>query len=243
MRRSTLAILVCIFLGTAVLAGLGSWQVKRLFWKEELIERISARTELTAVPIEEILEAQIPQEDWPYRPVTVEGHFDHEREVYFYATDKKGGAGWNVHTPLVLDNGKTLIVNRGFVPYAFKDVEFRTEGQVAGRQSITGLVRVPVSQKPNSFIPDNALDKREFYWRSLPQMVELMQTDQNREFVDFFVDANDAPVPGGWPKGGTTIISFPNNHLQYAITWYGLALALIGVGTFFLYSRRTGGHD
>ncbi len=238
MRLSTVLVLVCMLAGTAVLAGLGTWQVKRLLWKEELIARVSARIKLAPMQLDEFLDRQMVEDNWPYSPVTTQGVFDHSKEVYFYATNKSGAVGWNVHTPLKLDSGKTLIVNRGFVPYDFKDVARRQKGQVTGRQSVTGLVRVPLPEKPNSFIPDNALDKREFYWRSLEQMISLMKTPESEDFVSFFVDADETPVPGDWPRGGTTIVSFPNNHLQYAITWYGLAFALVGVGTFFLFSRK-----
>ncbi|MEM7068927.1 MAG: SURF1 family protein [Pseudomonadota bacterium] len=242
MRGSTLLIIACMIVGIAVLAGLGTWQVNRLFWKEELIAKVEARTKLAPMNLHDFLDRQMLEDNWPYSPVSVEGVFDHSKEVYFYATGKGGAAGWNVHTPLTLKNGKVLIVNRGFVPYSFKSPSERQDGQVAGKQTITGLVRVPLADKPNSFIPDNAPEKREFYWRSLPQMAELM-TNGSEEFVPFFVDADDTPVPGGFPHGGTTIISFPNNHLQYALTWYGLALALLGVGTFFLISRRENKHE
>lgn len=237
MKRSTLLILVCMVAGIAVLATLGTWQVQRLFWKESLIARVEARTALAPMEIGEFLDRQMLEDNWPYSPVTATGVFDHSREVFYYSTHKSGGAGWNVHTPFKLTNGKTLIVNRGFVPFDRKDPATRPEGQIAEEQVITGLVIVPGPAKPNSFVPDNAPDKREFYWRDLPQMAELMKTSDNQDFVPFFVDADDAPVPGGLPRGGTTLVNFPNNHLQYAVTWYGLALTLLGVGGYFLYSR------
>ncbi|MEM7289592.1 MAG: SURF1 family cytochrome oxidase biogenesis protein, partial [Pseudomonadota bacterium] len=144
-----------------------------------------------------------------------------------------------VHTPLMLDNGKALIVNRGFVPFDFKDQELREQGQITGLQTIRGLVIVPAVEKPNSFVPDNAIEKREFYWRDLPAMARLMlQSETDLEFIPVFVDADDSPNPGGLPQGGATLVSFPNNHLQYAVTWYGLALTLLGVGGYFLYARR-----
>ncbi len=243
MKRSTLLIVVCMIAGLAVLCSLGNWQVKRLFWKEELIARIDARIKLAPMPLDEFLDRQMLEDNWPYSPVSATGIYDHSKEVYFYATNKTGAAGWNVHTPMRLANGKLLIVNRGFVPFDWKDPSNRLDGQLTGIQQITGLVRVPGNEKPSSFVPNNALEKREFYWRSLPQMISLMGNKPDQEFVPFFIDANDAPNPGDWPQGGTTIISLPNNHLQYAVTWYGLALTLLGVGGYFLYTRRQSQHD
>ena len=238
MNRSTILVAVCMIVGISVLCALGTWQVKPLFWKQELIATVNARVALAPMPLPEFLDRQMLEDNWPYSPVTASGTFDHSKEVFFYATGRNGAAGWNVHTPLRLADGKTLIVNRGFVPFLLKDAADRPQGQVAGTQTITGLVRVPLSEKPNRFVPDNAPDKREFYWRSLPEMASLMKDDGTGDFVPFFVDADDSPNPGNWPQGGTTLIAFPNNHLQYAITWYGLALTLLGVGGYFLYTRR-----
>ena len=240
MRKSNLIALACMIAGIVVLCSLGTWQVKRLFWKEELLATIEARAKLAPMEINDFLDRQMLEDNWPYSPVSATGKFDHSKEVYYYTTAKSGGAGWNVHTPLKLESGKTLIVNRGFVPFDGKDASKREIGQVTGKQTITGLVRVPLPEKPNSFVPDNAPVKREFYWRSLPEMKSLMQTSVNEQFVPFFVDADDTPNPGGYPRGGTTLVSLPNNHLQYAVTWYGLALTLLGVGSYFLYSRRQG---
>jgi len=240
MRLSNVIIIIAMLCGTAVLTSLGWWQIERLYWKEDLIAKVENRIKLAPIEINEFLDRQILEDNWPYTPVTAAGVFDHSKEVYFFATDKKGGSGWNVHTPLKLNSGKILIVNRGFVPFTFKDPATRRDGQVEGEQIIIGLIRVPQKQKPSSSF-ENAPEKREFYWRSHPQMVHIMRDSEQQEFVPFFVDANDAPNPGGWPKGGTTIISFPNSHLQYAGTWFGLALTLLGVGGYFLYTRRKTG--
>lgn len=243
MRLGTILIITCMALGVAVLGGLGTWQVKRMIWKESLIESVEDRIKLLPVNLLELLDSGTAKSEMEYTPVTITGNFDHSKEVYFYSTNKKGAVGWNVHTPMILDNGKVLVVNRGFVPYDLKNPAQREEGQVTSNQLVTGLVRIPLKEKPNSFVPDNALEKREFYWRDLEEMANLMRNEENQEFLGVIVDTDATGNPGGWPHGGTTIVSFPNNHLQYAITWYGLALALLGVGGFFLYSRRQGNNE
>lgn len=238
MRLSTIAVLVFMAVGIAVLCALGTWQVKRLFWKEALIAEVEERTSQKPMNLTEFLETQTDKNTWPYSPVMTQGIYDHSKEVFFFTTSIEGRSGWNVHTPMLLDNGKYLIVNRGFIPYDRQPPEKRLEGQVTGKQQLAGLVRVPEKEKPNDWFPENQPEKRELYWRDYDVFTDLMGKDEGREFVPLFVDANDAPVPGGSPKGGTTIIAFSNSHLQYAVTWYGLALALLGVGGYFLYSRR-----
>lgn len=231
-----------MILAFITLCGLGTWQVKRLYWKEALIAKIQQRTSLAPMEINNFLDRQMLEDNWPYSPIMAQGVFDHSKEVYFFTTSKAGQSGWNVHTPMLLNNGKYLIVNRGFVNYDMREPEKRLRGQVKGKQVITGFVRVPEKANPNNFFPDNIPAKREFYWRDYNKIAELMGKSEGREFIPFFVDVNEEPNPGGWPKGGTTIINFPNSHLQYAVTWYGLALALLGVGGFFLYANRQN-HD
>ncbi|MEM9280092.1 MAG: SURF1 family protein [Pseudomonadota bacterium] len=237
MRGSTLLVLACMFVGLLVLGALGTWQVKRMLWKEDLIEQVNNRISQQPVNLLDLLSNPVAKESHEYIPVSASGTFDHESEVYFFTTGRTGRSGWNVHTPLILENGKALIVNRGFVPFEMKSPSERLEGQLESSQSVTGLLRFPLLEKPFGSL-ENSLDSREFYWRNVAEMSSLMGSDDGLEFLPVIVDANDAPNPGGWPQGATTIISFPNNHLQYAITWYGLALTLLGVGGFFLYSRR-----
>jgi len=233
---SRFVLIVCVLAATAVLAGLGAWQVQRLQWKEGLIAEVTQRRQAAPVPLREMEQRYQQSGDVDYAPVTLSGTFDHSQEMYFYTTHD-GQAGWNVFTPLVLTDGRVALVNRGFVPDALKDPASRPEGEVAGVQTIVGLARNPVVEKPNSLIPDNDPAKRMFFWKSMPEMVLAAGLEPDA-LVPFFIDAGPAPNPGGWPLGGTTIISFPNNHLQYAITWFGLAIACLGVGGWLLFSNR-----
>ena len=123
------------------------------------------------------------------------------------------------------------------MPLQRKQLAGREKGQAAGEVTIIGLARSAPSAKPNSFVPDNDLGKNVYHWKSLPQMTANAFPEGGVDVVPLFVDANDAANPGGLPVGGVTLISFPNSHLQYAITWFGLALTLLGVGGFFLFGR------
>ncbi len=234
--KSVVIVVVFMVVGCTVLSALGAWQVKRLYWKHALIERVNQRVDLEPLPLDEVLADGITEE-LEYRPVGLSGSYDHSQEVYFFATGPNGQSGWNVHTPLLRSDGTVVIVNRGFVPDQLRDPDSRARGLVSGNQRIIGLLRIPATAKPNRFVPDNDLPGRSLFWRSFPDMVELMGGSQKGAFLPVFVDVSDTPLPGGWPKGGSTIISFPNNHLQYAITWFGLAISLLVVGGYFLYSR------
>ena len=131
-------------------------------------------------------------------------------------------------------------MNRGFVPYDNKEPATRAEGEVTGTVTISGLARNPLVEKPSSMLPDNEPAKNIFYWKDLAAMAKSAGVDQST-LLPFFVDAGPAPNPGGLPIGGVTIIDLPNSHLQYALTWYGLAAGLAGVLAIWLWRRRRDG--
>lgn len=94
--------------------------------------------------------------------------------------------------------------------------------------TVEGLARTASDEKPSFIVPDNDPQKNIFYWKDLDAMASSagLSAEQVREY---YVDAGPQENEGGLPIGGVTRIDLPNSHLQYAITWYGLALALVGV--------------
>jgi surfeit locus 1 family protein len=161
-------------------------------------------------------------------PVTVTGTFVHEGERHFFST-WEGASGFDIVTPLHLDDGRYVLVNRGFVPYDLKDASKRPKSQTTGEVTVTGLARNPLLEKPSRMVPDNDLVKNIFYWKDRDVMAATASLPAGYRLVPILVDADNTPNPGGLPVGGVTIIDLPNNHLQYAVTWYGLAAALAGV--------------
>lgn len=219
----------------AILVSLGNWQVRRLAWKEALIASIAERMASPPVPLAEVEKRFAETGDVDYLPALATGTFEHDREQHFFATHE-GAAGYYVYTPLRLSDGRALFVNRGFVPFDRKDPGTRPEGQVAGTVAVSGLARNPLAAKPFS-VYDNEPDENIYYWKDLAGMTVHAGMDPEK-VLPFFLDADDAPNPGGLPVGGVTIVNLPNSHLQYAITWYGLAVALAGVWIAFVLRRR-----
>ncbi|MCG6859569.1 MAG: SURF1 family protein [Salaquimonas sp.] len=236
-RTSFWLILVSVLAATTILVLLGNWQVRRLAWKEALIASVEARRNAAPVPLDDMLAIWQRDHDVDYRSVTLTGAFDHAAEAYFYTT-RNGTVGWDILTPLTLADGRKAIIDRGFVPDRKRDPSTRKAGQIEGEVKVTGLARDPHFDKPNYFVPDNRPDKREFYWKDFSAIATTMGLKRDDMLIPFIIDAGPSDIPGGYPEGGSTLIEFPNNHLQYAITWYGLALACLGVGGVFLYSRR-----
>ncbi|WP_411033142.1 SURF1 family protein [Shinella sp. BYT-45] len=229
---------IAFFAALAVLVSLGTWQVQRLHWKEQLLADMAERRAAAPVPLAGIEAMAARGEDIEYRPVTVTGTFANDRERHFFAT-WHGRTGYHVYTPLELADGRFLFVNRGFVPFEAKEPEMRKQGQLTGEQAVTGLARARLAEKPSAIVPDNDPSRNIFYWKDLNTMASSTGIPADR-LVPFFVDAGDAPNPKGLPIGGVTQFDLPNNHLQYAVTWYGLALALTGVALYALFRRKDG---
>jgi len=217
----------------AVLVALGVWQLQRLEWKSRLIaERATAVAAAPVSPPKTLAEARALE----FHRVTVEGVFLHDKEILRNAIAAKGDAGFDVLTPLREEGGRIVFANRGFVPTELKDPATRPTGQLAGTVRVSGLLRVPPQEKPGWFIPDNRPDRNAWFWIDLPAMAAA---DGLANVAPFYIDADAAPNPGGWPKGGVTPLALPNDHLQYAITWFSLAAALVVI--YLVYHSRGGG--
>jgi surfeit locus 1 family protein len=217
--------------GIAILVSLGIWQLERLQWKEALIARIDAR--IHSAPIPAPTEA-----DWPrwnadadeYRPVSVRGAFLDEKTVFVTANaalERDGGAtlGYMVLTPLQLSDGSSIIVNRGFVPMELKDqLKLIGEGEV----TVTGLMRAP--QEHGWFVPDDDPAKGHWFTRDPARIAAALGLARVAPFTIDRTAASGGGLPGSpWPRGGLTVVSFPNRHLEYAFTWFGLAATLLVV--------------
>ena len=228
--KLTLATLV----GLALLIGLGVWQLQRLQWKEGLIARVEARTKSEPITLDQAIALAREGRDLSYTPVTAEGRYHHSLERYLYALSPEGEPGWHVITPLETVKGTMVLVDRGFVPEALRDPATRKQGEVPEVVTVTGLVRD--SEAPSLFVPDNEPDKNQWFSRDLPAMVQSMFPGGTVQVAPFFLEAKAGEVPGGWPQGGQTRVNFPNNHLQYAITWFLLAGALATI--YVIWMRR-----
>ncbi len=237
MKMSNIILAACIAAGFAFLSGLGLWQIERLQWKQALIERVESGLSATPVGVDDILADVQSRRDIEYRPMQATGTFLHDKEAHYFATFN-GASGYFVYTPLRGGDGSTLLVNRGFVPMDRKEPDTRAEGQVGGVVTIQGLARSNPQAKPNMFVPNNDTTGNVYYWKNVDQMSSQGLDTVTDRLMPFFLDADSTVIAGqGAPIGGVTLIEFPNSHLQYAITWFGLAAALLGVGGTFLWRR------
>jgi len=205
----------------AVLLGLGTWQMQRLDWKAALIAEMQARGAAAAIELPRDLSAP----DLEYRKVRLRGTFLHDRELYLSSRTNKGKVGLHVVTPMRLDDGRIILVDRGWVPPEKKDPAARAEGQVAGPVALEGVLRRGGWGGSTWFQPANQHEENLWLWLDLPAMAARAGVPGAETAA--YVAAHLAEIPGGYPLGGTARVDLSNNHLQYAITWYALAAILL----------------
>ena len=222
----------------ALFTGLGIWQVQRLAEKEQLIATVQARLDLTPVPLPPAAEwSGFDADVYNYRPLTVTGRYVPEASVLVFtslseARGKLAGPGYLVMTPLALQTGGTLLVNRGFVPQQ-SGPAFAGGGPVEqGPVTLTGIGRL--TEEVGSFTPGPDTAKRIEWVRNVDRLAAM--SDANlAPFAPITLDLPAGPA-GALPQGGETVVEFPNNHLGYAMTWFGFAT--ITPVLLFFWARR-----
>lgn len=224
--RFLVPILVCAA-GVLILTGLGVWQLDRRAQKQTLIAHIENRLSAPSEPLPATLTEPTT---FDYRRVSVAGRFHHESEFHLQARTHRGDVGVQIVTPLErADGAGVVMINRGWVPLARQDPARRSEGQIAGQVTVTGLARVPAP--PGAFQPANDPERNLWFWVDLPAMARAAGFAAT---VPIVVEADATPNPGGFPIGGQTRVTIANDHLVYAATWFSLALALCGVAGLVL---------
>lgn len=174
-------------------------------------------------------------EEWSrddaYTRVRTHGVYLHDRETLVQAVTEIG-PGWWIMTPLRTNEG-IVIVNRGFVPREARDPASRSP--VHGPVEVTGLLRA--TEPDGGFLRANAPAAGRWYSRDVQAIARAQGLTER--VAPFFIDADATDTPGGYPAGGLTVVRFPDNHLVYALTWFGLsALSLAGGVIVFRHRRR-----
>ena len=240
-KRSILDATLMTLAGLVILIGLGVWQLDRKVWKENLITTLNTRLSRTAEDLPPRSSwAQLREDKEEFRRVAFPAEFLDGEEALVYTAgsplrpDVKGPGYW-VFAPARLAGGSIILVNRGFVPVDRKDPGTRTEGAPRGIVDIVGVLRWPETR--NSFTP--ADDPKNIVW-FLRDSNSIAKFKTWATAAPFYIDQEGPVPPGALPKPGKLEVRLPDNHLQYAITWFGLALALAGVFIVWLARRLAG---
>lgn len=229
--RGPLALTLLALLGIALFStfvALGTWQVHRLAWKTALIAHTDQRVHASPVPAPR-------QPDWAgitaanaeYLHVQLNGSWIAGRQTRVW-TATEAGSGYWIITPLRRDDGSVVLVNRGFAPEGWCDYKGRCPAAPEGEVTVIGLLRI---SEPSGLVPRNNPATDTWYTRDVTAIAKARGL---ANVAPYFVDADAASASGasGWPRGGMTVVQFPNHHLNYLITWYVLALMVLGAAIY-----------
>jgi surfeit locus 1 family protein len=241
--RSWIGLLIPTVLVFAVLVGLGTWQLQRKTWKEGLIAALNERSQAAPATLP-------PPSAWPkldpardeYRRLTFEAKFEKGGDALVYAAasafrpDVSGFGLW-VFTPALLADGSRVVINRGFVP-SDTSLKANVSPPPSGEIAITGAMRWP--DRRSWFTPQDNAEENVFFVRDPAALATAKGWGR---VAPFYIEQESPVPPGGFPQPGKLVPSLSNNHLQYAVTWYGLALVLAGVFVAYVVkSRRDTAH-
>ncbi len=217
MRR-TLFLLIFSLAGLGVLLWLGTWQVQRLAWKQEILSEIDSRIAAEPVPLPQ----QVSEDADKYLPVTISGDME-PGEIHVLVSVKQVGAGYRIIQSFSTED-RTILVDRGFVPTTAKQTERST-----GPMEVTGNLHWP--DEIDSYTPEADIDSNIWFARDVPNLAAALGAEPILLIARSQTDPGVTPLP-------VDTAGIPNDHLQYAITWFGLALVWAAMTGYFLWRNR-----
>ena len=221
MTRKMIVPLLFGVIGTAILISLGAWQLQRLAWKSEILDEIETRMKSVPVPWRMAIEPKVIQ----FQPVSASGRFTGE-ELHVLTSVPQVGPGYRVVSAFETDDGARILVDRGFIPAADKDAL-----RPAVAVDMIGTVRFP--EETDGFTPDPDTERNIWFARDAAAMSKALNT----EYV-FVVLTNSSETNPAVTPLPVTQTGIPNNHLQYVLTWFSLALVWAGMTVFLLWRIR-----
>lgn len=205
--------------GCGVLVWLGTWQVQRLSWKQNVLAEIDSR--ISAEPID-LPVAPNPSAD-KYLPIEIAGTVSDD-ELHVLVSVKHVGPGYRVIAPFQTEDGRRILLDRGFVP-----TEDKNAARLTGPMTVTGNLHWP--DEIDSYTPEPDIAGNTWFARDVPRMATALGTEPVLLIARSATDPDITPLP-------VDTVGVPNDHLQYAITWFSLALIWAAMTAYFLWRTR-----
>jgi len=214
--KNLLLFKIFVFLFITLFCTLGTWQLYRLQWKQDVINQISKGLKSTPIKYSQDIRKN-------YQKVTLVGEYDFKSQIYLYSLNDKGQPGFDVVTPFETTKKENVLVNRGWIK---KELKNHSDINILSN-NVTGMLRQ--ANRKNFFTPDNDINKN--IWFSVN--LEDVQKITGKKFNEFIVYLDDKNINAPKPKKIT--VDLPNNHLKYAITWYSISISIL---FYYLYFRK-----
>jgi surfeit locus 1 family protein len=214
--------------GLAVLLPLGTWQLQRLTWKRDLIAHAQAQLAEApqAVPPDDLA-------DFNYRRVSAIGRYLHDQAFAFGFSAENGRPGGRLITPFQLTDGRTILVDRGWMPEDLLPPNVPHGLEPEGTITLEGIGRWRGGAQRGWLSPDDTPDRRRWHNWDIEGMASALALPLDP--LELVLERSEGPA--GLPKAEPVAVTFPNDHLSYAITWYGLALVLLAIYILFSSSK------
>ncbi len=228
--RPTIRATIVVVPALIVLLGLGTWQVQRLAWKNDLIQTRTDRIAAAPLSLADAMSAASP-EAIEYRPVRVRGDLRTGSAFRLLNRVHDGKQGFHVVAPMTLDNGLTVLADLGWAPRDLLDTPPVPD---AGPVSLIGYVRA--FTPPGAFLPDNEPANNNWFHMDEVQMLDAAGLADG---TGFYIEAGpQAREANTYPIGAMPAVDLRNSHLEYAVTWYGLAAVLAVIFVVFHWRRE-----
>jgi surfeit locus 1 family protein len=207
---------IFVFLFITLFCTLGTWQLYRLQWKQDLISQIREGLKSTPIKYSQNIKKN-------YQKVILAGNYDFKNQIYLYSLNDKGQPGFDVVTPFETISKENILINRGWIQKEFKNSPDINNSS----KNITGMLRQ--ANRKNFFTPDNDINKNIWFSINLVDVQEIT----GKKFNKFIVYLEDQNI--NIPKPKKITVDVPNNHLKYAITWYSISISIL---FYYLYFRK-----
>ena len=214
--KNLLLFKIFVFLFITLFCTLGTWQLYRLQWKQDVINQISEGLKSTPIKYSQDIRKN-------YQKVTLVGEYDFKSQIYLYSLNDKGQPGFDVVTPFETTKKENVLVNRGWIK---KELKNHSDINILSN-NVTGMLRQ--ANRKNFFTPDNDINKN--IWFSVN--LEDVQKITGKKFNEFIVYLDDKNI--NTPKPKKITVDLPNNHLKYALTWYSISISIL---FYYLYFRK-----
>jgi len=237
--RPTFWATVAVIPALILLVILGVWQVQRMQWKQGLIDDMRSRMDAPAI---ELPADGAELDTLRFRRVELGGEFLHDRAMHRLARTHEGRRGFDLITPMRLPDGRTVLIDRGWLPIRLRrDGEMPEALRVDGPVSIEGVIRRGGWDGAGWLRPANDPAGNEWLWMDLPRMTQ--HAELRDAVTGLYVQSIDPAAAGRFPIAERPRVNLPQNHLGYAVTWFGLALALLAIYVIFHLRRETPGGE
>lgn len=218
MKRMIVPILIGV-VGIAILVSLGTWQVRRMAWKADVLDQI--RADITAAPVEVPAKVSLSMK---HLPVKATGTIA-QQELHVLVSRKQIGAGYRVIAPFELQDGRRVLLDRGFIPLEAEDA-------IREAIDVTVIGNLHWPDDMNSSTPKPDLGRNIWFGRDISAMAAALDTAEVLIVARSDTGQGVDPMPVG-------VEGIPNDHLNYAITWFSLAFVWFGMTLFLLWRIKT----